>query len=77
MNCDPPSGPSRDDRIVHLETLVTHLQYDLEQLYSDVLEQQAEIRALRETLTRLERRVDVSSEGPDQRDPLEERPPHY
>ncbi|WP_296454561.1 SlyX family protein [Rubinisphaera sp.] len=62
-------------RIVSLESLVTHLQYDLEQISKVVHNQQQKIDDL-------QRQIDLwaeqnESEGFDLPDPLQEKPPHY
>lgn len=66
-----------DDRLTNVELLLTHLQHDLEQLSQVVFRQQAELDSLRKELTLLDSRVVTLSEGPETRDPLAEKPPHY
>jgi SlyX protein len=66
-----------DERIIQLETLVMHLQYDVEQLNAALLAQHVELKELREALARLERRMDAGAAGPEERDLEAERPPHY
>jgi SlyX protein len=68
---------SADDRLTNVELLLTHLQHDLEQLSQVVYRQQAELDALRKELTLLDSRVVTLAEGPEVRDPLDEKPPHY
>jgi SlyX protein len=69
--------PPTEDRVMNLELLLTHLQHDLEQLSQVVFRQQAELDSLRKELTLLDSRVVTLSEGPETRDPLAEKPPHY
>ena len=65
------------ERIVELESLVAHLEHEFDQLNSVVLRQQREIDNLKRTLSKLEARLDEQADGPEVRDPLQERPPHY
>lgn len=63
------------ERIVSLESLLTHLQYDLEQISKVVHSQQQKIDDL-------QRQIDLwveqsESDGFDLPDPLQEKPPHY
>ncbi len=63
------------ERIVSLESLVTHLQYDLEQISKVVHNQQQKIDDQ-------QRQIDLwveqsESDGFDLPDPLQEKPPHY
>ncbi len=74
---DPPASDPNADRVTNLEILLTHLQEDFRQLDSAVLDQQQQIDALSKTISRLEVRIDKLSEGPENRDPAGERPPHY
>lgn len=66
-----------DDRLTNVELLLTHLQHDLEQLSQVVFRQQAELDVLRKELVLLDSRVVTLTEGPEVRDPLAEKPPHY
>lgn len=75
---DNPNMSPRDeqgDRIVHLESLIMHLQRDIEQLSRAILEQNTELDELRVNVSRLESRLDETEN--EERDPLDERPPHY
>jgi SlyX protein len=71
------SDTNSHDRLINLELLLTHMQHDLEQLSQVVYRQQTELDALRKELTRLDSRVVTLAEGPETRDPLAEKPPHY
>ena len=70
-------APTTDDRVINVELLLTHLQHDFEQLSQVVFRQQAELDALRKELTLLDSRVVTLSEGTEDRDPQDEKPPHY
>jgi uncharacterized coiled-coil protein SlyX len=70
-NGNPP------DRIIKLEYLVAHLEHELATMSSVLLEQQTEIDALKRQTARLGDRVARLAEDEEQRDPGDERPPHY
>lgn len=65
------------NRVTELEILVTHLQRDMHALHDVVLEQQKQIEMLNGTLKRVDHRLGTLEEGESERDPSEERPPHY
>jgi SlyX protein len=71
------SATNADERLTNVELLLTHLQHDLEQLSQVVFRQQSELDALRKELALLDSRVVTLAEGPELRDPLAEKPPHY
>ncbi|REJ89487.1 MAG: hypothetical protein DWQ34_19745 [Planctomycetota bacterium] len=73
----PQTHPNDDPdaRIVQLESLIMHLQRDIEQLSRAILDQNTELDRLRVDLSRLEARFD--EDDAEERDPLSERPPHY
>lgn len=65
-------------RLTAVEELVTHLQRTVEDIHDVVLAQQKQIDACDSRLKRLERDVQtVSRSMPEDRDPEQERPPHY
>ncbi len=65
------------DRIIKLEYLVAHLEHELATMSSVLLEQQKEIDGLKRQTARLGDRVTRLAEDEEQRDPGDERPPHY
>ena len=65
------------DRIINLEMAVAHLEHELGQMHSVLLAVQTELKASRDQISKLERRVILASEPHEDRDPLDERPPHY
>jgi SlyX protein len=71
------SIPEFPDRIIRLEMAVAHLEHELGQMHSVLLLLQADLKASREQVSKLERRVIQASESHDERDPMDERPPHY
>jgi SlyX protein len=72
-----PASDPREERIVALELLVTHLESDLGALNSALLEQQKQIDALKRAINRLESRFRQLSDEAEPRDLGDERPPHY
>jgi len=66
---------SDSERITHVESLIAHLQYDIDQLSRTVVEQQAEIAMLKGELRRFRSDFDQLPAPP--RDPAAEKPPHY
>ncbi|MBI3860755.1 MAG: SlyX family protein [Planctomycetia bacterium] len=71
------TGSEPDDRLVKLEFLTTHLERELAALNSVLIEQQKEIDSLKRTLARVDDRITRLAEDEEQRDPGDERPPHY
>lgn len=69
--------PEDDARLIKLEMTVAHLEYELQQMHSVLLAVQAEIRASRDLISKLEQRLILAGEPPEQRNPTEEKPPHY
>jgi len=72
-----PDTDSLVERLVQLESAVAHLQFDLEKMHEVLLAQQAENDTLKQTLERLRGRVERMDEGTEERDLIDERPPHY
>jgi SlyX protein len=72
-----PMDETPTDSLIELESQVMHLQNDLKQMNNVILDQQREIESLNQRIQQLESRLEETGEGPENRDPLEERPPHY
>jgi len=68
---------SLTQRVVELESRITHLQRDLDQFNSVILEQQAEIKLLNTMIACLQGRLSELADPPEYRNQLEELPPHY
>jgi SlyX protein len=62
---------------MNLEMAVAHLEHELEQMHSVLLAVQSELRAARDQIAKLERRVVVIQETEETRNVIDERPPHY
>jgi uncharacterized coiled-coil protein SlyX len=66
--------PQYDTRLVQIETLLMHVQRDVEQLSKALIEQQAELESIKRSISRIAAVIDSE---PEVRDPGLERPPHY
>ncbi len=78
QNSEPQEAAAWAARLTAVEELVTHLQRTVEDLHHVVLAQQKQLDACDARLRRLERDVQtVARSVGEQRDPEEERPPHY
>ncbi len=64
-----------DERLDTIETLLSHLQHDVDKLNEALISRQTEISELNRQLTKLTSAVDQIPQPPD--NPLDERPPHY
>ena len=71
MSADRPT----DERLATIETLLSHLQHDVDKLNEALISQQTEINGLSRSLHKLESAVDQIPQPPE--NPLDERPPHY
>lgn len=71
------SSDSLSARVVELESMLTHLQYDFEKLSDVLIDQQAQIERLLKVVDRLENRVMSPTDEDMTRDLNDERPPHY
>jgi SlyX protein len=69
--------PDPIERMIRLEMTVAHLEHELEQMHSVLLAVQAELKATRDQMSKLERRLVLVTEVDEQREPIDERPPHY
>lgn len=65
------------DRLMQLETLVMHLQRDVEALNAVILDQQKQLDGFRGSVGRLDERLSRLDLAEPRFDPLLEKPPHY
>ena len=72
----PASDPSAE-RVVELESLVMHLQSDVEALNAVVLKMQTELDTLKSSFGDLDQRLSSALDVEEAPDPRDERPPHY
>ncbi len=66
-----------NDRLTAVESLLMHLQHDLDQLHEAILGSRRDVDDLRRELGRLRRDVERLESPPETRDPKLEKPPHY
>jgi SlyX protein len=66
-----------DQRLIDLELIVTHLQRDLDQFNTVLIEQQKQIDLLKRSLVRLNEQIEDLRPQDDERSPQSEKPPHY
>lgn len=64
-------------RLIDLESTVAHLEHELEQMHTVLLAVQADLKIARDRIVKLEQRLVMASESPEERSPIDERPPHY
>jgi uncharacterized coiled-coil protein SlyX len=71
------NSPKRNDRerLTQVESLLSHLQHDIDKLNDALIDQQRQVDELRTLVLKLESAVEQFPDSP--RDPREERPPHY
>lgn len=66
-----------NERIVGLESVVAHLQREMEQLNEVLIEQASGLQTMRQQLNELETRLISSEDDRPEFDPRLDRPPHY
>ncbi len=66
-----------EDRLVRLETLLAHLQQDIEQINGSLMHQLTRLREMDQRFIRIEHELELLHQPTEQRDPQEEQPPHY
>ncbi len=75
---DPAENDRLRERVTELETLLTHVQHDFQQLNEVILQQQDRFTAIERQLVRLEQQLRTIADAPTEAiDPLDEKPPHY
>jgi SlyX protein len=67
--------PDLNSRIVELESSLSYMQHDLQQISQVVLDQQKQIEGLQKQIDRWNEMI--TPEQQDLPDPLQEKPPHY
>lgn len=71
------NADSQQDRLVAVESSVTYLQFDLEQINQVVLDQQKQIERLQRHIEKLEEILNKPDTDLPDPDPVQDRPPHY
>lgn len=71
----PFHNPTNEERLTQVETLLSHLQHDVDKLNDALIGQQSQIDDLKQLISKVQSLVDNLPDEP--REPAEERPPHY
>ena len=71
MTTDP------DERQIRLEMLLAHLQQDVEQINESLSHHLQRMQDMDLRFQRIERELELLQEPTEQRDPAQEKPPHY
>lgn len=71
------SPNSQDERLVRVETMLTHLQHDIEQLNAALTDHFRRLQSFEDRFQRIEHDLESLADGPEERDPQSEKPPHY
>lgn len=65
------------ERLIRIETSLAHLQHDVDALNSSLTAQFRRLSEMDARFNRIEHDLQHLNEPPSQRDPADERPPHY
>ena len=68
---------SHEDRLVRVETMLTHLQHDIDQLNEALTDHFRRLQSFEDRFQRIEHDLESLAEEPEKRDPDTEKPPHY
>lgn len=66
-----------EDRQVRMESLLAHLQQDIEQINESLTHQLKRIQEMDRRFVQIERELELLHQPAEQRDPQQEQPPHY
>lgn len=66
-----------EDRVVRVETLLAHLQLDIEQINESLTHYFRRIQEMDRRVARIESELELLQQSSDDRDPRHEQPPHY
>ncbi|MEZ6125963.1 MAG: SlyX family protein [Planctomycetaceae bacterium] len=75
MSEQQPLSP--EERLVRLESVLAHLQHDIDSLNQALTEHFRSLQAFETRFARIEHDLQSLTEDPETRDPGAERPPHY
>ncbi|MFG0239456.1 SlyX family protein [Gimesia chilikensis] len=64
-------------RLNQIESVLMHLQHDVEQLNTAILHQNDVLDKLSRSMKLLDNRIGMLEDEDEGRDPLQEKPPHY
>ena len=66
-----------NDQQIRMESLLAHLQQDIEQINKSLTYQMQRLQEMDQRFTRIERELELLSQPAENRDPQQEKPPHY
>jgi len=66
-----------NDLQIRMESLLAHLQQDIEQINKSLTYQMQRLQEIDQRFTRIERELELLSQPAENRDPRQEKPPHY
>lgn len=66
-----------NDHQIRMESLLAHLQQDIEQINKSLTYQMQRLQEMDQRFTRVERELELLSQPAENRDPQQEKPPHY
>ena len=66
-----------NDQQIRMESLLAHLQQDIEQINKSLTYQLQRLQEMDQRFTRIERELELLSQPAENRDPQQEKPPHY
>ena len=66
-----------NQRVENLESALAYLQHDFEAQNETILLHTKEIKKLENSISKLLSKVEQLKDGAEERDPLDEKPPHY
>ena len=66
-----------EDRQVRMETLLAHLQQDIELINGSLTHQLKRMQEMDQRVARIERELELLHQPTELRDPQHEQPPHY
>jgi uncharacterized coiled-coil protein SlyX len=65
------------DHQIRMESLLAHLQQDIEQINKSLTYQMQRLQEMDQRFTRIERELELLPQPAENRDPQQEKPPHY
>ena len=66
-----------EDRLIRLESLLAHLQQDIEQINGSLTHHLTRLQRMDQRFVRIEQELERLQQPGDSRDPQHEIPPHY
>ena len=66
-----------NERLERIESVLAHLQHDIDQLNASLTEHFRRLQRFETRFQRIEHEIESLSDNPENRDPEQEKPPHY